>query len=102
LIRERDVTSCVFCRTVLDTVKPVGRKDTCPHCNRDLRCCKQCKFYDPNAYNACREVLAQRIIDKERSNLCDYFVLRGTQGGRRSSDRVKEAKKALEALFKKK
>ncbi|MGD8230079.1 MAG: hypothetical protein PVI20_20050 [Desulfobacteraceae bacterium] len=94
--------NCAFCSSVLEIEGAVGRQDICPHCNRDLRCCKQCKFYDPHAYNECREVSAERIVDKERANLCDYFALRGSKGGRGGSDKVKEAKKALEALFKKK
>ena len=102
LAKDKNVMSCVFCRGLLDIVAPVQRKDSCPHCHRDLRCCKQCKSYDPNAYNECREVAAQRILDKERANHCDYFVLRGSKGEGRGLDRVKEAKKALEALFKKK
>jgi hypothetical protein len=47
-------------------------------------------------------VSAERIVDKERANFCDYFVLRGTKGAGRGSNKVKEAKEALEALFKKK
>lgn len=94
--------NCAFCRGVLDISAQVARSDTCPHCKRDLRCCKQCKFYDPKAYNQCREVHAQRIIDKERANLCDHFALRGSPETASRGSRVKEAKKALEALFKKK
>jgi len=95
--------NCAFCRGTLEVDGIVGRRDTCPHCNRDLRCCKQCKFYDPGAFNACREVQAHRIIDKERANQCDYFMLRGSKGsGGGSATRVKDARKALEALFKKK
>ncbi|MBU2497844.1 MAG: hypothetical protein KKE57_02990 [Proteobacteria bacterium] len=92
--------NCYFCRSELDIDGTVGRKDTCPHCNRDLRCCKQCKFYDQSAYNECKEVLAERIVDKERANVCDYFVIRGSKGG--ATTRVRDAKRALEALFKKK
>jgi hypothetical protein len=96
--------NCAFCRGTLEIDGMVERRDTCPHCNKDLRCCKQCKFYDQGAFNACREVQAQRIIDKERANQCDYFVLRGSKGvgGGGSATRVKDARKALEALFKKK
>jgi hypothetical protein len=94
--------NCAFCNGVLKITGSVGRQDTCPHCDRDLRCCRQCKFYDPHAYNECREVSAERIVDKERANFCDYFVLRGTKGAGRGSNKVKEAKEALEALFKKK
>ena len=93
---------CVFCYKVLELSGQVGRNDACPHCNRDLRCCKQCKSYDPNAFNQCREVSASRIIDKERANLCEHFALRGSPEGPRRMDKAKEARKALEALFKKK
>ena len=90
---------CVFCRGVVNAGDHISRTETCPQCGRDLRCCKQCKFYDPHAYNDCREVAAERIVDKERANFCDYFVPRGST--RKNVNRVQEAKKALEALFKK-
>ena len=100
-VEERKM-NCSFCHEVLDIAGKVGRQDTCPHCNRDLRCCKQCKFFDPSAYNECREVVAERITDKERANFCDYFVLRGSKKGSGSANRAKDAKRALEDLFKKK
>jgi hypothetical protein len=90
---------CAFCKGQINLERKVDRSDTCPHCARDLRCCVQCKFYDPHAYNECREVSAQRIVDKQRANFCDYFVLKGSSSG--NVNRAKEARKALEALFKK-
>lgn len=98
---ERDM-NCAFCRGVLDVNGPVGRQDICPHCKRDLRCCRQCKAYDPNAYNQCREVSAHRIIDKERANVCDHYSLRGSKGPGAKISKAKEAREALEALFRKK
>jgi hypothetical protein len=94
--------NCAFCRGVLEIEGPIDRRDTCPNCKRDLRCCKQCKSYDPGAYNECREVSAQRIVDKERANLCDHFMLRGSKGPSGQANRAKQARAALEALFKKK
>jgi hypothetical protein len=95
--------NCSFCHETLDITGKVSRSDTCPHCDRDLRCCKQCKFFDPSAYNECREVVAERITDKDRANFCDYYVIRGSKGkGSGSANRTKEAKQALEDLFKKK
>jgi len=91
--------NCAFCGKAISLGEKVSRNDTCPHCRRDLKCCRQCKFYDPNAYNECREVSAERVVDKERSNFCDYFVPIGSQKG--SVNTVAEAKNALEALFKK-
>ena len=92
---------CIFCNKVIPLKGKVGRQDICPQCHRDLRCCKQCKFYDQNAYNECKEVAAERIIDKERANFCDYFVVRGSKSKGGSHNRTREAKQALEALFKK-
>lgn len=95
--------NCVFCQKKVSVQGTVGRRDTCPHCDRDLRCCRQCHFYDPGAYNECKEVSAERIVDKERANFCDYFLVKGTKkAGVRGANRTVEAKKALEALFKKK
>jgi hypothetical protein len=52
----------------------VGRRDTCPRCGVDLHSCRQCRFHDPRAYNECREPQAERVLDKERGNICDYFA----------------------------
>ena len=96
--------NCAFCSQTVSIEQKVSRNDTCPHCNRDLRCCKQCHFYDPGAYNECREVSAERIVDKERANFCDFFVPNGEKVGIGGGgvNRTREAKAALEALFKKK
>ena len=93
---------CSFCGESFQFKGRVSRQDVCQACGRDLRCCKQCKFYDPSAYNECREVAAERIVDKERSNFCDFFALKGSDRGRGAGNRTRDAKEALEALFKKK
>ena len=94
--------NCVFCDKEVSVNGPIGRRETCPHCNRDLRCCKQCDFYDPSAYNECREVSAERIVEKERSNFCDYYAPRGAEKKPQGNmNRTQQAKDALEALFKK-
>ncbi len=90
---------CAFCHEEINLKGKVMRRDTCPHCGRDLRCCIQCRFYDPHAYNECREVMAERILDNERANTCEYYAPKGSvyQTGNPTED----AKRALEALFKK-
>ena len=92
---------CVFCGKKVPVEGKVSRRDACPHCQRDLRCCKQCKFYDHHAYNECKEVMAERVADKERSNFCDYFVPKGSKEVSGVVYRTREAKEALEALFRK-
>jgi hypothetical protein len=92
---------CAFCNKKIRAHGKVARQDVCPHCHRDLRCCKQCKHYDQSAYNECREVAAERIVEKERANFCDFYVPRGSKGASGTFNRTKEAKEALEALFRK-
>lgn len=77
----------------------VGRRDTCPHCMADIRCCKMCQFYDPKAYNECRETQADRVQDKEKANFCDYFKI-GSPGSNPDQERQDLLAKA-NALFKK-
>ena len=81
---------------------PVGRAETCSKCGYDLRCCMNCRFYDPGSYNECREPQAERVIDKERSNFCDYFKLTET-GPDKKPDTTDNPKPGnpLDALFKK-
>ena len=90
---------CAFCGHEINIEKKVMRNDVCPQCSRDLRCCRQCKFHDHHAYNECKEVMAERVIDKERANFCEYFVPRGSSS--KSVNKKEDARKALEALFKK-
>jgi hypothetical protein len=93
---------CFFCNKDVYIEGKIGRNDTCPHCNRDLRCCRQCDFYGQDAYNECREVAAERIVEKERANFCDFFTPNGSKSvGGGIYNRTREAREALEALFKK-
>ncbi|MBE9594578.1 MAG: hypothetical protein IMF19_13990 [Proteobacteria bacterium] len=92
--------TCAFCNQEIEFEGRVSRSDTCPKCGRELHCCLQCKFYDPGSYNECKEVLAERMVDKERANICEYFVLKGAKES--ESGRKAIAKQALEDLFKKK
>lgn len=77
----------------------VGRKEECLKCHSDVHCCQNCNFYDHKSYNECREPQADRVVEKDRSNFCDYFSLSG------SSDFVSAPSKSdilkkLDDLFK--
>lgn len=93
--------NCLTCFKPLPP-PPWMRQDLCPHCSASLHACVYCAFYDTMSHNSCRETQAERVIDKERSNFCDYFKPCDRQTDPGSQDRAKEAAKAaLEALFKK-
>ena len=66
---------CRGCDRDLGTMMRVGRRDTCPGCGIDLHVCQQCRFYDVRVYNECHEPQAERVLDKTRSNFCDYFAI---------------------------
>ena len=50
------------------------RSSLCPSCGKDVKVCKNCKFYSPSSQNQCREHIQDPVKDKERANFCDYFV----------------------------
>lgn len=89
---------CFHCHKANPILGQVGRKDECFSCHSDLHCCKNCHFYDPKAYNECREPQADVVKEKERSNFCDYFQPRT---GGVFKDEKDKLKAAAEALFKK-
>jgi len=95
-----NMITCALCNQEIEFEGRISRNDTCPKCGRDLHCCLQCKFYDLGSYNECKEVLAERTVDKERANICEYFVLKGSKED--ESGRKAVAKEALEDLFRKK
>jgi len=91
--------NCWHCGKAL-TALDYGRADRCPGCGRDTKTCKGCQRYEAGAHNDCRESSAERVVDKERSNFCDWFRPRAGVGvGGKTQDAMKAA---ADALFKKK
>lgn len=64
---------CFSCGTENTIAERVGRRDECEKCMADLHCCKNCRFYDPSAYNECKETSADVVREKAESNFCDFF-----------------------------
>jgi hypothetical protein len=91
---------CHVCVKVLEIRMPVGRRETCPFCGTDLHACLNCAFHETTAYNECREPQAERVIDKGRSNFCDFFVFRDAGAVDQEQGPVSSAKARLDSLFK--
>lgn len=90
---------CFKCGEKLELPEPISRKEECHKCHTDVRCCRNCRFYDAKVYNECKETQADRILEKERSNLCDFFKP-AKAGGFSIDDEKEKALSAAEALFK--
>ncbi|MBT3583853.1 MAG: hypothetical protein HN509_03020 [Halobacteriovoraceae bacterium] len=92
---------CFSCKKelALDPAARIPKNEECSYCYADMHCCKMCQFYDQNSYNECREPVAERIVEKEKSNFCDFFVLKGVDNDTSSlKDGLADA---ADALFKK-
>ena len=90
---------CAHSQKEIPEGEPAGRQAQCPFCGADLHICLNCVFYEPGIYNDCRESQAERVVEKSRSNFCDYFQYRtgAAKPGRRPAD----LQEKLGALFKK-
>lgn len=61
-----------------------------------------CIYYDPKSYNECRESSADRVLDKEKDNFCDYFSLNGAlKENLANKEQNVDFKRKLDDLFKK-
>lgn len=89
---------CHYCNQELDLPRKVGRHDMCPKCGSALRCCLNCRFYEPNSSNQCREPEAELVSDKAAPNFCEYFQF-GDRPGSSQSKKAEDARKKLNALF---
>jgi len=89
---------CHHCKKEIPADLFVGRQVQCPCCGADLHSCLNCAFYERNAYNDCRERQAERVLDKNRSNFCDYFRFLMAEDHAKAASCDPKIK--LEALFK--
>ena len=93
---------CWYCGSPITESEPIGRSLTCLDCGKDLRSCKHCRHLRPSG---CAESQADKTIDKERANFCDWFSLNPlfrnpTEGDKKAAGKVSEAKAAFNDLFK--
>jgi hypothetical protein len=92
---------CQQCGAPVPFDEPIPRDSECESCGRDLRCCMNCRHYDPSRNNSCRETEADLVEDKARRNFCEYFSFNRAAlvAGKRRSPREAEARAQLEGLF---
>ncbi|MDR1836526.1 MAG: hypothetical protein LBQ89_02600 [Treponema sp.] len=77
----------------------------CQSCGKDLRSCKNCRFFLPGSRGDCRETSVEIQPDKERANFCDWFSLdeklRSQHAGQsKERENASSARTAFDNLFK--
>lgn len=91
---------------MLDISPPISRSEQCLACGADVRCCRNCTFYDAGAPYGCREHIEEPVTDKERACFCICFSLNPASSGSFSASsarpaalQAEQAKNAFNALF---
>ncbi len=76
LVQHVAASRCFNCATAL----PAGSdfSGTCPKCNADLHCCKQCSHFEPSTRFQCLKPVPVRIAVKDKTNDCLQFTPRVT------------------------
>jgi hypothetical protein len=90
---------------------------SCPRCQSELHCCKQCVHFDTGKQFECTQPIAEPIPKKDAKNNCTFFQFRTTiekdtspinyaqktvaQPAASSPSRPNDARQAFEDLFKK-
>lgn len=92
---------CRSCGTAVPFDEPIPRDAECPSCRQDVRCCLNCRHYDPRLNNSCRETEADPVPEKHRRNFCEFFSFNREPLGPKSAgaSREADARKKLEQLF---
>ncbi|MFN8389067.1 MAG: hypothetical protein U0136_02110 [Bdellovibrionota bacterium] len=100
MTNDNQANLCHHCGAAIHAIDGrVGRSESCDSCRYDLHVCLNCKHYDRASYNECREPMADRVVDKDRRNFCDYFAL-GRAAAGKGDDEKAAALKKLDDLFK--
>jgi hypothetical protein len=52
---------------------PIRRRDECQICQTPLHVCRMCRHYDTRLINGCRHDHADKVVEKEHANFCQFF-----------------------------
>jgi len=90
---------CRACGAPLTIDEPLPRDAECPACGHDVRCCLNCRHYDPRLHNACRETEADPVDDPHRRNFCEYMSPNREPWTAAATGRADAARAKLDQLF---
>jgi hypothetical protein len=93
--------ACFFCGQGVAEGERIYRSSSCAACGKDLKICRNCRFYSAGAHWDCLESIQDPVNDKERANFCEFFQFRETRGpgSSPSAEGKKKARDELRKLF---
>ncbi|MDR1904114.1 MAG: hypothetical protein LBQ88_17740 [Treponema sp.] len=96
---------CWYCGSPIKDSDPLGRSLRCTDCGKDLRSCRNCRFYLSGGRGDCAESRAESPAEKERGNFCEWFALNprfreASEGEKKAIDKAALARAAFTDLFK--
>jgi len=96
---------CHRCGRDIQLLSGLQRTHSCPYCRSDLKCCANCRFFDPAMNNQCREPQAEWTPEKEKANFCEFFDFRevsaiGRPGLGGAQSEQARSRAAFDGLFK--
>ena len=77
-----------------------GRENACLTCGKPTRACRNCRWFAPGRPNDCEEPVAERVLDKQRANFCDFFEPTAAPAAGTANDSPDGLRRAAEDLFK--
>src|SRR5512147_2369909 len=86
LVQHVAASRCFNCSTALPP--GVDFNGTCPKCNVELHCCKQCSQFEPSTRFQCLKPIPVRIAVKDKANTCSLFTPRVTVAREGTSNSV--------------
>lgn len=76
LVQHVAASRCFNCSTTLPP--DLDFSGSCPKCNAELHCCKQCSHFEPSTRFQCLKPIPVRIPVKDKNNECGLFTPRVT------------------------
>lgn len=86
---------CYHCGAVWDKARKPGFNERCPSCDAFLRCCLNCRLYDPHASSQCRSSTTELVREKDRPCFCEEFDF-APRSGTELDERARRARSARE------
>jgi len=89
--------ACHFCGRALPEGERVYRSSACAGCGKDLKICRNCRFYSAGAHWDCLESIHDPVADKERANFCEFFQFKDSKP--QAQEKPEKARDDFRRLF---